>query len=109
MRLPFVALLLVVMVPRGAAAQPADCSTVPPAGPTLPLELDLAHRPGVPKGVTGQVYVGVPLGLPGTACADAPPPPRDVLHGEPGNVLGGPPSPDLLRGPGTPRVRVEPR
>jgi hypothetical protein len=38
-----------------------------------------------------------------TACHDDPPkPPQDVLRGEPGDVLGGPPSSDLLRGPGDP-------
>jgi hypothetical protein len=30
-----------------------------------------------------------------------------VLGGEPGDVLHGPPSPDLLRGPGIPHVEVE--
>jgi hypothetical protein len=66
----------------------------------------------VPKGVSGQVYVGVPVGVPvgapaGAACHDDKPPPRDVLHGEPGDVLGGAPSPDLLRGPGHPHVAVQ--
>ncbi|HME19807.1 MAG TPA: hypothetical protein VKI44_00315 [Acetobacteraceae bacterium] len=97
MRLVLVALLLVV-VSRGAAAQPADCPTEPSAGPMLPLALDLAGRTGVPSGTTGQAYVAVPLTPPGIACRDAPPPPRDVLRGEPG---------DLLRGPGTPHVKVE--
>ena len=90
------------------AAQPADCPTQPSSGPVLPLSLDLAGRPGVPPGVTGQAYVAAPVGAPGVACADAPPPPRDILRGEQGSVLG-PPLPDLLRGPGTPRVRVETR
>jgi hypothetical protein len=102
------ALFLLVLASRGVTAQPADCPTEPLAGPVLPLSLDLAGRPGVPRGVTGQAYVAVPMGPPGIACGNAPPPPRDILHGEPGNVLG-PPSPDLLRGPGTPRVWVETR
>jgi hypothetical protein len=100
--------LFMVVALRGVAAQPADCPIEPSAGPMLPLSLDLAGRPGVPNGVTGQAYVGVPMGPPGIACRQVPPLPRDVLHGEPGGVLG-PPSPDLLRGPGTPRVRVEMR
>ena len=72
----------------------------------LPLSLDLAGRPGVPRGVAGQAYVDLPIGPPGIACRDARPPPRDILHGEPGNPMG-PSSPDLLRGPGSPQVRVE--
>ena len=109
MWLLFVGLLLVGVAPLVAAAQPADCPTASPSGPMLPLALDLAHRPGVRKGVTGEAYVGVPLRPPGMACEDTPAPPRDGLRGEPGDVLGGPPLPDLLRGPGTPHVSVEPR
>ena len=100
-------MLLVAL--REVAAQPADCPAEPSAGPMLPLSLDLGGRPGVPLGVTGQAYVGVPMGGPGVTCGGAPgPPPHDILRGEPGNVLG-PTSPDLLRGPGTPRVWVETR
>ena len=100
-------MLLVAL--REVAAQPADCPAEPSAGPMLPLSLDLGGRPGVPRGVTGQAYVGVPMGGPGVTCGGAPgPPPHDILRGEPGNVLG-PTSPDLLRGPGTPRVWVETR
>ncbi|MGH7153233.1 MAG: hypothetical protein ACREF3_04830, partial [Acetobacteraceae bacterium] len=66
-------------------AQPADCPQPPPSGPGLPLSLDLAGRPGVPKGFTGQAYVQVPVGQPdGYACEDQQPPPRDVLRGRPG-------------------------
>ncbi len=84
----------------GAAAQPADCPIEPSSGPTIPLALDLAGRTGVPATTTGQALVAVPLTPPGVACRDAPRPPVDVLHGEPG---------DLLRGPGTPHVTVEVR
>jgi hypothetical protein len=103
-------LLLLVLASFRVAAQPADCPSVPSTEPMLPLALDLAGRPGVPRGVTGQAYVDLPMGAPGVACGGPPPPPpRDVLRGDPGNVLMGPPSPDLLRGPGTPRVWVETR
>jgi len=108
MRMLPAALLLMTFAPWGLAAQPADCPSAPPTGPMLPLALDLAGRPGVPKGVTGQAYVAVPMSAPGTACQDAPPAPRDTLRGEPGSILG-PPSHDLLRGPGTPHVQVETR
>jgi hypothetical protein len=70
------------------------------------LSLDLAGRPGVPAGMTGQGYIAVPMSPPGVACRDAPPPPSDVLHGEPGAALGAP-SRDMLRGPGGPHVRIE--
>jgi hypothetical protein len=69
----------------------ADCSAAEPSGPTLPLSLNLPNN-------KGQAYLAVPLAAPGMACEDAPPPPVDVLRGEPG---------DLLSGPGRPRVRIE--
>ncbi|HEY2618934.1 MAG TPA: hypothetical protein VGI78_16460 [Acetobacteraceae bacterium] len=98
MRIVLAALLLAIAL-NNAAAQPADCPTEAVTGPMLPLALDLAgRRNGVPPGTTGQAYVEVPVTPPGIACRDAPPPPSDVLRGEPG---------DLLRGPGTPHVRVE--
>ena len=70
----------------------ADCSAAEPAGPMVPLSLNLPNN-------KGQAYVAVPMTVPGTACEDSLPPPADVLRGEPGN---------LLRGPGRPSVRVEP-
>ncbi len=97
MRLVLAGLLVTVGL-SGAAAQPADCPSEPLSGQTLPLALDLVGRSGVPAGTTGQAYVGIPLAAPGIACREAPPQPTDVLHGEPG---------DLLRGPGTPHVKVE--
>jgi hypothetical protein len=104
-------LLMLLGTARGAVAvAPADCPPDPGATAMLPLALGLGGRPGVPPGVTGWAYVGVPYNPNGTAVCDPtpPPPPRDILGGEPGNVLQGPPSPDLLRGPGTPRVTVMP-
>jgi hypothetical protein len=139
-------LALLVLFACPVMAQPADCAPARSAdglaadgfaadGLVLPLAIDVAGRPGVPKGVRGQIYVGVPLGATastaanqagtwtagngsrgnaptgsaptGYACADDRPPPHDVLRGEPSNVLDGPPSPDLLRGPGHPHVEVE--
>jgi hypothetical protein len=97
MRTLVAAALLVALVSDGAA-QPADCRVDPTSGPELPLSIDLAGRPGVPAGTSGQAYVNVPLTPPGVACRDAREPPRDVLRGEPG---------DLLRGPAQPRVTVE--
>ena len=108
MRLLVIGILLLLTASRVAVAQGADCPAEPSDGPTLPLSLDLAGRPGVPAGVTGQADVAVPLNAPGMACRDASPPPSDILRGEPGDPLG-PPVQDLLRGPGTPHVKVEAR
>jgi hypothetical protein len=97
---------LLVLAPLRAAGQPADCPSPPQNGPGLDLSIDLAGRPGVPSGLTGQLEIQVPTDHPGYDCPTTPPP-HDVLGGEPGDVLHGPPSPDLLRGPGVPRVEVE--
>jgi hypothetical protein len=70
----------------------ADCTTAGQIGPTLPLSLNLPNN-------AGEAYVSVPIAPPGMACEEIPPPPADVLRGEPGN---------LLRGPGRPTVWVEP-
>ena len=126
----WLAVVLFLLLARPVMAQPADCATAPPTGPVASLAIDLAGRHGVPKGVGGQATINVPMGAPaGAACHDdPPPPPRDVLHGAPGDlldgrpgeesdgtpasvppadVLSGPPSPDLLRDPGHPHVKVE--
>ena len=76
----WLAVALLVLFAHPAAAQPADCTPAPPTGPVMPLAIDLAGHPGVPKATSGQAYI----------------------NGEPGDVLGGPPSSDLLRGPGDP-------
>jgi hypothetical protein len=101
--------VLLLMPTRAVAAQPADCARAPPTGPVVTLGIDLAGRPGVPKSTRGQAYLDVPVGAPAdNDCHDDPPKPfQDVLRGGPGDVLGGPPSPDLLRGPGHPHVQVE--
>jgi hypothetical protein len=100
---------LLLLSARPLAAQPADCPPAPSTGPVMGMALSLAGRPGVPKDTDGKTYFNLPMGAPaGNACADDPQKPLpDVLRGEPGDVLGGPPSPDLLRGPGHPHVEVE--
>jgi hypothetical protein len=98
MRLVLVIALLAIALDY-AAAQQADCPTEPSSGGLLPLALNLdGRKSGVPSGTTGQAYVFVPLAPPGVACREPPARPADILHGAPG---------DLLRGPGTPHVRVE--
>jgi len=100
--------VLLVLAPLRAGAEQPDCTPAPHDGPPLDLSIDLAGRPGVPSGLTGQVEIQVPTDQPAAeSCRTEQPPPRDVLGGEPGDVLHGPPSPDLLRGPGSPHVEVE--
>lgn len=81
-------------------------------GQELMLELDLAGQPGVPPGVSGQIYVPVPFAPP-PALLPAPPvaaghvlrrPPGDVLHGPPGDVLAGPPGDPLTGAPALSRA-----
>ena len=75
----------------GATAQPADCQTQPPAGPSQRLAIDLAGRPGVPAGVTGKTFVEVPMQSARTDCGE-PSAPSDVLRGVPGDLLRGTPA-----------------
>jgi hypothetical protein len=91
-----------------AAGQPADCPSEPAPTQTVPLWLDLPGLPGVPRGISGQVFADVPVAPPGgTLCTPAASAgPRDVLRGEPGNVLRGQRTDDLLRGPARPRVEI---
>lgn len=76
----------------GVGAQPADCRPPDTVG-SIPVYMDMAGRPGVPSGVSGQLSLQVPVPASGAlACSDAGPPPADVL--------GGAPARDLLDGPG---------
>jgi hypothetical protein len=103
--------LLAFAPPPVAAQQPADCPTAPAPGPTqtIPLLLNLRGLPGVPAGVSGQMYTEVPAEPPGgMACSSGPPPgPRDILHGETGDLMRGPgASSNLLSGSLQPRVEI---
>jgi len=91
------ALLFCLLLSSPARAQPADCaptqqspSQISPASENLPMQLNLDTLPGVPAGIGGQIYVAVPLGNGGMTCTDRREPPRDVLRGEPGDLLRGP-------------------
>ena len=94
----YLLLLIYLSVAPTARAQPADCVPDPRAPIAVPMELNLGGLPGVPPGVSGQIYVAVPLASGGMTCTDRRPPPRDILRGEPGDVLRGAKG-DLLRGP----------
>jgi hypothetical protein len=91
------AFMVLGLAASGAMAQPADCPARPAPGPSLPLAIELAGRPGVPAGVTGKAFVEVPTHPPQTQhgeteCGEQPAP-TDVLGGAPGDLLRGPPSP----------------
>lgn len=78
--------MLFVLASVWLAAAPADCPTQQSSGASLSMSIDLGGRPGVPAGTSGEVDVDVPV-LPKDDCAEAPSPPSDVLHGEPGDLL----------------------
>lgn len=86
------ALPILLCLIRTAGAQPADCAADPqaPAPAALPLELNLGGLPGMPRRINGQIYAAIPLAQGGMTCTDRRPPPRNVLRGEPGDVLHGP-------------------
>jgi hypothetical protein len=91
------AFMVLGLAASGAMAQPADCLARPAPGPSLPLAIELAGRPGVPAGVTGKAFVAVPTqptqterGEPECGAQSLP---SDVLGGAPGDLLRGPPSP----------------
>jgi hypothetical protein len=101
-----------------ARAQPADCPPAPGQTAGIPLWVDFAGMPGVPRGVSGYAGVTIPAPPPGgETCVSPPPvPARDVLRGAPGNALAGPPGnalrgqgPRDLLGGGTPTVEIETR
>jgi hypothetical protein len=67
-------------------AAPANCPTAPNSGASLPVEIGLAGRPGVPSGVNGNAYLDLPM-EPHVSCPGAPPSPSDVLRGQPDDLL----------------------
>jgi hypothetical protein len=91
-----------------AAALPTNCAGTPVPALELSLALGLQPRSPSPGGWNGSAFVEIPLSSSGSACTQGGlRMPADVLRGEPGDVLTGPASPDLLRGRGEPRVRIE--
>ncbi len=93
----FAALSLLLLT--AAASAPGDCLPGGDGGPTLPLPLDLAGRPSLSPGLSGQPMAVLPhpqgtngclSPLPSTAQAP-------TLRGESSDMLHGLPAPDLLR------------
>ncbi len=91
-----------------AGAQPADCTPDPAPQGTMPLFLGLGGMPGVPRGLRGQVEADVPVSPYGTTCQAAEPNlPKDVLHGDPGNLLSGDDPHDVLSGASEGHVYID--
>jgi hypothetical protein len=99
--------MLFVLTSLWLAAAPADCPTQQSSGASLPAAIDLSpgaynapsprrsfgNYPGTSagpstgtSGPSGQVYLDLPMAGK-EDCADISPPPRDVLRGEPGDLL----------------------
>ena len=81
--------MLFVLASLWLAAAPADCPTQESSGASLPAAIDLSPGKSGGSGKSGpgrQIYLDVPM-TGKEDCADVPPPPRDVLRGEPGDLL----------------------
>jgi hypothetical protein len=79
--------MIAVLASVWLAAAAADCPTVSESGASMSFSIDLAGRPGVPAGVGGETYLDLPI-APRIACPDTEAkPPRDILRGEPGDLL----------------------
>jgi hypothetical protein len=81
--------MLFVLTSLWLAAAPADCPTQQSSDASLPAAIDLnPGKSGNPSayGPGGQVYLDLPMAGK-EECADVSPPPRDVLRGEPDNLL----------------------
>ncbi|MDE2516306.1 MAG: hypothetical protein KGL12_09800 [Rhodospirillales bacterium] len=99
MRGPVLCMLLLGLPGGVAGAAPVPgCGDAAPQA-SLPLAIDLAGRPGVPAGMTGQIGIAVPVenAQPQGVAAGCDPPPPPVA-----DVLAGPPAADLLTGPEPP-------
>jgi hypothetical protein len=82
-----------------AAAPPGDCSPRMGAEQVLPTPLDLAGRPNLPTGLTGETLAAPPSLDAPAGCGVSMPSTAQVtpLRSETGDVLHGLPQPDILR------------
>jgi hypothetical protein len=79
--------MIAVLAGIWLAAVAADCPAVPANGASMQFSVDVAGQPGVPKGVSGQAYLDLPI-APKVACpADEAKSAPDTLRGEPGDLL----------------------
>lgn len=81
------------------AAPPGDCSSAAVGGPMLPTALDLAGRPSVTAGLSGQTFATLPSADSAAGCRAALPSASQAtaLRSESGDVLHGLPAPEILR------------
>lgn len=91
--------VLSLLLLAAAAAPPAGCLPDAANGQVMPIPLDLAGRPNIPSGLTGQTFAVLPDTLGNNGChsplpSDAQP---STLRNDSGDVLHGLPMPDSLR------------
>ena len=95
-KLPAVLSLLFL---AAGAAPPGDCLSGAAGGPTLPTARDLAGRPGVTAGLSGQTFATLPSANSGAGCRGTLPSATQTttLRSESGDVLHGLPALEILR------------
>jgi hypothetical protein len=93
------AAILSLLLLGAAAAPPGDCLPAPDGARMLPAPLDLAGRPSVSAGLTGQMFATLPGAESGNGCRSALPSGAQAttLRSESDDILHGLPSPDILR------------
>jgi hypothetical protein len=90
---------LLLLLLAAAAAPPGDCSRVTDGGQKLPASLDLAGRPSIAAGLTGQMFATLTGAEDGHGCRGAlsSSVQSTTLSSESGDILHGLPAPDILR------------
>ena len=93
-----IAAALPLLFLAAGAAPPGDCLSGSAGGPMLPTSLDLAGRPSVGAGLSGQTFAALPGTDAGTGCrAVSSATQATSLRSESGDVLHGLPAPEILR------------
>lgn len=92
-------ILLLLIFLGAAAAPPDDCTPGVANGAALPSTLDLAGRPGVTAGLSGQNFATLPntQGVNGCRSGLSSASQSTTLRSETGDVLHGLPAPELLQ------------
>jgi hypothetical protein len=90
---------LLLFLGAAAGPPPSDCGAGAEAGAMLPAPLDLAGRPSMPSGLTGQTFATLPTTEGMSGCRSPLPSASQssTLQSESGDILHGLPQPDILR------------
>lgn len=94
--------VLLLLLLSAAAAPPDDCSSGTPNSQALPTGLDLAGRPSLTAGLSGQTFTA-PASADGCRSALPSAAQSTTLRSESGDILHGLPAPDLLQRMDEPR------